>query len=351
MTARLDRLRSLLPELQVSAALIGQPTNVRYLTGFASSNATLLVDADHARLFTDGRYIDAARRVAGIDAVHAERDLFTDLARRLPELVAGPIAFEADHLSVAQHGRLADGGATLVPATKLVERLRALKDPGELDALRRSAALLNTAYERLGQEQVAGRTEAEIAWWMERTIRELGADAVSFAPIVASGPNAALPHHGPGDRVVQQGDVLLVDAGALVDGYCSDCTRTFAVGELPANLKRAYEVCLQAQLESLAAVRPGVTGQSVDAVARAFIREHGYEVLHGLGHGVGLAIHEEPRLADTSTEELTASNVVTVEPGVYLSGIGGVRIEDLVVVGEDGPEVLTPFTKELVTLS
>jgi Xaa-Pro aminopeptidase len=302
-------------------------------------------------LFTDGRYIQAAREVAGVEAVHAERDLFSDLAQRLPTLVAGPIAFEADYMTVSQHDKLAGGGVTLVPTTKLVERLRAVKEPGELDAVRRSAELLNAAFERLASEQVTGRTEAELAWWLERTIRDLGAEAVSFAPIVASGPNAALPHHRPGSRVVQVGDTLLVDAGALVDGYCSDCTRTFAVGELSEPLRRAYDVCLDAQAQSLAAVAAGAACQSVDAVARGIIREHGYEVMHGLGHGVGLAIHEEPRLADTSTDELAVSNVVTVEPGVYLSGMGGVRIEDLVIVGENGAEVLTPFTKELVTLS
>jgi len=212
-------------------------------------------------------------------------------------------------------------------------------------------AQINEAFELLGREQVSGRTEAALAWWMERTIRELGAEAVSFPPIVASGPNAALPHHHPGQRVVEPGDVLLVDAGAVVDGYCSDCTRTFAVGEVAPPLQRAYDVCLEAQLRSLEAVAPGASGQAVDAIARGIIREYGYDVMHGLGHGVGLAIHEEPRLAETSGDELAVANVVTVEPGVYLAGIGGIRIEDMVVVGETGPEVLTPVTKELVVLS
>jgi Xaa-Pro aminopeptidase len=348
---RLERLRTLLPELGGDAVLVAQGTNVLYLTGFASSNAALVVAARRAWLLTDGRYVEAARGVAGVELIRAERDLFADLSKRLPELVTGPVAFEADHLTVAQHTRLAEGGATLVPAQKIVERLRAVKDPEELDAVRRSAQLLTAAYERLAEERVAGRTEQELAWWMERTIRELGAEAVSFAPIVAGGPNSALPHHHPGERVVGHGEVLLVDAGAVVDGYCSDCTRTFAVGELPPSLERAYEVCLEAQVRSLGAVAAGAAARDVDAVARGIVREHGYEVMHGLGHGVGLAIHEEPRLSDTSTDELVPANVVTVEPGVYLAGVGGVRIEDLVVVGDGGAEVLTPFTKELVVLS
>jgi Xaa-Pro aminopeptidase len=347
---RLDRLRSTLPDSGASAILVAEPTNVLYLTGFSSSNAVVLLD-DTARLFTDGRYIEAARGVDGVEVVHAERDLFGDLAKRLPELVDGPVAFEANHLTVAQHTKLAGGGVTFVPAKQTVERLRAVKDAAELEAVRRSARLLNEAFELLGRERVSGRTEAALAWWMERTIRELGAEAVSFSPIVASGPNAALPHHHPGDRVIEAGDVLLVDAGAVVDGYCSDCTRTFAVGEVAPAIRRAYEVCLEAQLRSLEAVVADAAAQGVDAVARGIIREHGYDVMHGLGHGVGLAIHEEPRLAETSSDQLAVSNVVTVEPGVYLAGHGGVRIEDMVVVGESGSEVLTPVTKELLTLS
>jgi Xaa-Pro aminopeptidase len=347
---RLDRLRGILPQLHAEAILVVQPTNVRYLTGFSSSNAALVVDGERGWLLTDGRYVEAAQAVSGVEALRAERDLFGELAKRLPELVSGSVAFEADRITVAQHEKLVAGGAELVPVQQAVERLRAVKDEEELDAVRRSARLLDAAFEALARERVVGRTEAEIAWWMERTIRELGAEAVSFSPIVASGPNAARPHHHPGDRAVGRGELLIVDAGAVVDGYCSDCTRTFATGPVPPALERAYEVCLEAQERSLEAVAAGAAGRDVDAVARNILREHGFDVLHGLGHGVGLDIHEEPRLSDTSTDDLVAGNVVTVEPGVYLPGEGGVRIEDLVVVGTDGAEVLSPFTKELLAL-
>jgi Xaa-Pro aminopeptidase len=198
---------------------------------------------------------------------------------------------------------------------------------------------------------VVGRTEADIAWWLERTMRELGAEAVSFAPIVASGPNAAHPHHHPGSRVVEAGETLIVDAGARVDGYCSDCTRTFATGPLPPALERAYAACLEAQERSLEAVRTGGVCGEIDGIARSMLLEYGYEVMHNLGHSVGLEIHEDPRLAKNSTEQLATGNVITVEPGVYLAGAGGVRIEDLVVATPDGPEVLTPVTKQLVTLA
>jgi Xaa-Pro aminopeptidase len=351
VTARLERLQERLAEQAAEALLVTSATNVRYLTGFASSNAALLATAERVWLLTDGRYVEAAGGVGGVEVIRAERDLYADLGHRLPELVSGAVGFESEHVTVAQHARLSGEGATLVETRKVVEGLRAVKDETELDAIRRSAAVLNEAFERFARERTVGRTEAELAWWLERTIRELGAEGVSFQPIVASGPNAALPHHHPGPRVVGAGETLLVDAGALVDGYCSDCTRTFATGELPPALARAYEVCLDAQRRSLERVVPGETGVDVDSIARSHLREHGYEVMHGLGHAVGLDIHEEPRLSDTSTDTLTAGNVVTVEPGVYLGGVGGVRIEDLVIVGEAGAEVLTPFTKELVVLA
>jgi Xaa-Pro aminopeptidase len=351
VTGRLERLTALLPELGAEGLLVTHATNVLYLTGFASSNAAVLATREHVWLLTDGRYVEAASAVDGVDVVRAERDLYGDLGKRLPGLVAGPVAFEAEHVTIAQHGRLAADGAALVESRKAVERLRAVKDEGELSAVRRSASLLNEAFERFGDGPVVGRTEAELAWQMERTIRELGAEGVSFQPIVASGPNAALPHHHPGGRVVGSGETLLVDAGARVEGYCSDCTRTFATGELEPALRRAYEVCLDAQVRALAAVAPGKGGVEVDGIARSLLREHGYEVMHGLGHAVGLEIHEDPRLSDTSTDVLAAGNVVTVEPGVYLPGTGGVRIEDLVIVGDLEPEVLTPVTKELVVLS
>jgi Xaa-Pro aminopeptidase len=351
MSTRIDRLREGLPALEVAALLVTSSTNVRYLSGFASSNAWLLVDAERAVLLTDGRYIESAQTVPDVEPVLAERNLPVDLRERLPQLTGGPVAFEAAHVTVAVHTQVAESGVQLRPAPNTVERLRAVKDDGELDAIRRSASLLSTAFERFARERVVGRTERELAWLIERTIRELGAEAVSFAPIVASGPNAALPHHHPGDRAVEAGETLLLDAGAVVDGYCSDCTRTFATGPLPIQLERAYSACLDAQERSLREVVPGAVCREVDALATAILTEHGYETMHGLGHSLGLEIHEDPRLAKEGEGSVELGNVLTVEPGVYLPGAGGVRIEDLVIVTEDGPEVLTAYTKELVTLA
>jgi Xaa-Pro aminopeptidase len=187
---------------------------------------------------------------------------------------------------------------------------------------------------------------------MERALRDEGADALAFPVIVASGPNSALPHHHPGQREIGAGETVIVDAGALVDGYCADCTRTFATGPLPEELRQAYALCRSAQEHALGAVRAGAIARELDAIARTEIEESGLApVIHGLGHGVGLEVHELPVLRPTSTDVLAAGNVVTVEPGVYLAGRGGVRIEDLVVVGEEGPEVLTTFTKDLLTLN
>jgi Xaa-Pro aminopeptidase len=334
VTTRIEWLRERLSDLEVVAFLVTNGTNVRYLTGFASSNAWLVVDAQRTALLTDGRYIEAARAVPDVEPLVAERNLPTTLRERLSELTDGPVAFESEHMSVAVHERVAESGVELVGTRKVVEELRAIKDDAELAAIRRSSALLSEVFERFSAERVVGRTEGELAWWVERTIRELGAEATSFAPIVASGPNAALPHHHPGARVVQADEILLLDAGALVDGYCSDCTRTFATGALAPELERAYTVCLEAQERSLAAVASGAVCREVDEI----------------GHSLGLEIHEDPRLAKESESTLAAGNVVTVEPGVYLPGAGGVRIEDLVIVGDQGHEVLTTFTKELVSL-
>jgi Xaa-Pro aminopeptidase len=303
-------------------------------------------------VLTDGRYVEAARGLEGegVEVVLVERDFGPGVAARLPELSEGPVAFEAAHLSYARYETLAATGIELVPTSGVVQQLRAVKEPGELEEIRRAARILNEGYERLARERLVGRTEREVAWWFEQTLREEGADDLAFDVIVAGGPNAALPHHHTGEREIDAGETVVVDAGARVDGYCSDCTRTFATGQLPEDLRRAYAVCRSAQEAALAEVRAGAESRALDAVAREAIQEEGFEVLHGLGHGVGLEVHELPVLRPTAEGGVDADNVVTVEPGVYLAGRGGVRIEDLVIVGKDSPEVLTPFTKDLLTL-
>jgi Xaa-Pro aminopeptidase len=340
-----------LDDLGAAGFLVTRPVNVRYLTGFESSNAALVVGRDRIVLATDGRYLEAARAVEGVEVVQAERNLFEWLGGHLRELADAPVAFEADHVTVAGYDSLSPEGAGLVPTTGVLAGLRAVKEESELAAIRRAARITDAAYERLAREELVGRAEAEVAWWLEQALREEGAEALAFPVIVASGPNAALPHHHPGRRRIGVGETVIVDAGAQVGGYCSDCTRTFATGPLSESLRRAYALCHSAQESALVAVRVGTKASDVDAIARARIEESGVAVLHGVGHGVGLEVHEQPVLNPESADTLVARNVVTVEPGVYLAGEGGVRIEDLVVVGERGPEVLSSFTKDLLTLN
>lgn len=261
------------------------------------------------------------------------------------------MAFEATTLTWAAHEALSQSGAELVPARAVFENLRAVKEEDELDAIRRAARILNGVYGRLAGERFVGQTERELAWWIERTVREEGADATAFDPIVGSGPNAALPHHRRGSREIGPNETVVVDAGAKIGGFCSDCTRTFATGDLPDDLRHAYALCESVQAAALAEIRAGTGARELDAIARHAIEEAGYDALHGLGHGVGRDMHELPVLRPSADGVLVEGNVVTVEPGVYLPGRGGVRIEDLVIVTEEGSEVLTPFTKALVTVA
>jgi Xaa-Pro aminopeptidase len=322
--------------------------NVRYLTGFESTNAALLVEPDRAVLFSDFRYAERAREVEGVEFEETKRYMYSDL----PALLPPRVVFEADAMTYANYDQLRRGGLELEPRRGLVESLRSVKEPEELDLIRRASEVTNKAYELLVEEQFSGRTEKELAWRMEELLHDCGADGIAFPVDIAAGPTAASPHAVPGERVVQEGDLVLVDAGAIVDGYCSDCTRTYAVGDVSDSLHEVYELVREAQQAGLDAVRPGVSGRDADAAARAVIADAGYgeNFGHGLGHGLGLLVHEAPALRPESDEVLAAGHVVTVEPGIYLSGVAGVRIEDLVVVTDDGAEMLTSIPKELATV-
>jgi Xaa-Pro aminopeptidase len=308
----------------------------------------VLVEPDCVRLFTDFRYAERARELDGVEVEETKRHIYSDLAGRLPERVA----FEADAVTYANYELLRETEAELVPRRGLVESLRAVKQPDEVEAIRRATEVTNRVYERMSEERFSGRPETALVWRMTELFHEEGADEPAFETIVAAGPTAASPHAIPGDRIVQEGELVLIDAGAKLNGYCSDCTRTFAVGEISDSLRGIYDVCLRGQQAGLDAVRAGVTGREADAAARAVIADAGYgeSFGHGLGHGLGLLVHEAPTLRPESTDTLAAGNVATVEPGIYLSGVGGVRIEDLVVVREGGCDVLTSFPKELITV-
>jgi Xaa-Pro aminopeptidase len=341
---RIARLASRLDDPLLVTGLV----NVQYLTGLESSNAAMLVEpAGVATLYTDFRYADAARAIDGVEFHQTPRHVVLALA----ELLSGKrVAVEAPHLSLAAAEQLRAGGVELVSTSGIVESLRAVKEPGELDALRRAAAISDQVYEELTRQPFVGHTEAELAWWLEQAWHDRGADGPSFDAIVAFGENGARPHAKLRDEPIPEGTLVVVDAGCAVDGYRSDCTRTFFTGEPEGRLRELYDLCLQAQLDGLAAVRPGASGREVDAASRVAIEAAGMgeRYGHGLGHGVGLDIHEEPSLRPESESVLEVGNVVTVEPGIYLEGDVGVRIEDLVVVTDAGCERLTTVTKEPV---
>jgi Xaa-Pro aminopeptidase len=340
-----ERVRRLLESLE-EPLLVTNPTNVLYLVGFKSSNAALLVAPDDVRLFTDFRYAEAARAVDGVRVDETKRSLLNDLA----ELLSGPIGFEADFVSYSGYETLRAGAIEPVPRRGLVERLRAVKDEGELAALKEACEITDRVYERLADERFVGRTERDLAWTIEQLFHEEGAESVAFETLVASGPNSARPHARAGDREIARGETVIVDTGCTVCGYASDYTRTFATGPLDEDVRDAYAVVLAAQQAGLEAVRAGVTGLDADAAARLVVEESNFagRFGHGLGHGLGLQVHEAPRLSTESTDTLAPGNVVTVEPGIYLEGRAGIRIEDDVVVTADGVANYTGFRKELI---
>ena len=346
MSSRIERLQQLLEE----PLLVTNLVNVLYLTGFDSSNAALLVEPDRVRLFTDFRYIEAARGIEGVETVQTTRSLVGWIAANL----SGRFGFEANVLPWSFSEELREGGMELVPRQGLVEQLRAVKDEGELEKFRQACAITDRMFERLVSEvPFVGRPEHDVAWDIARLFHEEGADEPAFESIVGSGPTGARPHARAGDRIIGTGELIVIDTGAKVDGYMSDYTRTLATGELDGELREAYDVVLAAQQAGLDAIRAGETGVDVDAAARGVIEGSAFAGTfgHGLGHGLGLDVHEAPRLSTESPDTLVAGNVVTVEPGVYLEGRFGIRIEDDVIVTEDGIENPVGFTKELVTVS
>jgi Xaa-Pro aminopeptidase len=347
-----ERLVDLITERELDQLFVSDLTNVRYLTGFTGTNGACLVGRDELVFFTDFRYTERAAHEVGPEweRPEAERELVPQIAARM----SGRVGFEDAKLSVRQLARIEAAvgeDVDLLPAGDLVEQLRAVKEQEEVERIAAAAELTDDVYRWALEGGLAGRTERDVARACEARLRELDAEP-SFPPIVAAGENGALPHAEPGDREIGSGELVVFDMGALLDGYCSDCTRTFATGDPGEEAREVYDLVLTAQLAGLAAIRAGATGKEVDAVAREMISEagHGDDFGHGLGHGVGLEVHESPRLATTSEDELREGNVVTVEPGIYVPGRFGVRIEDLVVLSADGYRNLSGLPKELTVV-
>jgi Xaa-Pro aminopeptidase len=357
--ARRDQVQARLAALDADAALITCLPNVRYLTGLASSNAALLVPAaGPCVLATDSRYTLAAQRDC------PDLELLTErfLVPAFGALAAGRgyrrLLFEAQEVTVASHRKLAAeaAGVDLAPFGLEIEELRTVKDDAELDLLAAACRISCQAFEELLPTIRPGITERQLATAIERRMVDIGAEAPAFDTIVASGPNGAIPHHAPGERQLQRGDLVTIDFGARSGGYHADMTRTVSIGE-PAQWQRdTYELVARAQQAGMAAARPGAALTEVDAAARDLIREagHGEHFRHGLGHGVGLEVHEAPMLGYESAGRLAARVPVTIEPGIYLPGMGGVRIEDILVVDGEGSSgtrgLLTTTTRELLAL-
>ncbi len=363
---RATRLAHELEGLDADALLVDSLVNVRYLTGFTGSSALALVVGEAAgerlgghRFLSDFRY---ATQSAEQVPEAFEREIVTgDLLDALAGVLAdagGRLGFDDASLTVKQYRKLEEQlgeGWELVPCAGAVERLREVKDAGEIERIRAASELADEALRAVLEDGLVGRTERDVALELELRMRRLGAQAPSFPSIVAAGAHGALPHAAPREQQIPPDVLVTIDWGALHEGYCSDCTRTYATGEaISGQARGVYELVLSAQQHGLEAVRAGLSGREIDAVARAVIEDAGYgeHFGHGLGHGVGMEIHEGPRLSRTAGEEpLRAGNIVTVEPGVYLPGVLGVRIEDLVVVGEDAQEVLTGLPKALTVVS
>ena len=356
---RLVRVRAPVAEAGCGALLVTHLVNVRYLTGFTGSAAILLILPDEVVLTTDGRYRDQAAEQLGAAGVEARIEVRPTMGAQ-HEVLAGAAAgvarlgLEADSVTWAQQRRFASevfAAAELVATEGVVEELRRVKDGGEIERMAEAARIADDALAAVVPLLGQGVTEREVALGLDYEMRRLGADGSSFETIVASGPNGAKPHARPSDRRVEPGELVVIDFGAIVDGYCSDMTRTFCVGEPSDDTAlRMVSVVKESQREGVAAVKAGVRGRDVDETCRAVIADAGWAdaFIHGTGHGVGLEIHEAPRVASTSDDVLAAGHVVTVEPGVYLAEHGGVRIEDTVVVTDDGCIVLTNAPKELL---
>lgn len=347
-------MRAFLRAARTSAFLTCALPNVRYMSGFTGSNGALLITDDRALLFTDPRYQEQAPLETDCEVKISKGPVLGDVGKWLNRLAVKSLGFESNRISYEEYVTLKAqaSGVKLKPLTGVVESFRLVKSEDELATIRASVQLNSAALEHALEHFKAGMSEVDLAAEIEYRMRRLGADGTSFHTIVASGARTALPHASPTDHPISTNELLLIDMGANVSGYASDMTRTFAVGKLDATSRRMYSAVLESQLAAIDAIKPGVTCAAVDRAARKVLQGFGMDKLfiHSTGHGLGLEIHERPRIGRKDTTKLETGMAITVEPGVYQAGVGGVRIEDTVAVTASGCEVMTPSRKELVVL-
>jgi Xaa-Pro aminopeptidase len=349
-----QRRRSLsarLPELKIDALLVSSPANVRYLTGYAGSNGILLVTKGESHFFTDPRYaIEAAQKITC--KVHVEKKpLLTGAIAVVKRKRLKKIGFESSWLRYEQYAKLNEE-LDLYPIGGVIEEQRMVKSPAELDLIRRSVATNSEAYAKTIRRVHAGAREMDIAAELDYQMRALGAEKAAFDTIVAAGARSALPHAHPTAHRLGENELLLIDMGASQDGYASDMTRVAHTGTPPKRILRLYKAVSEAQLAALSAIKDGVTTGQVDAAARDVLKRYELDraFVHSTGHGLGLEIHEPPRIARKDKTKLQAGMAITIEPGAYIDGLGGIRIEDTVLVTEHGCEILTPTPKDLIEL-
>ena len=338
---RIQKLRQGLSEKEIDSIFISQPENRCYLSGFDGSSGFLLVTAQDKVLATDFRYIEQAKNQApDYEVLRVTNDIGNWFPKLVAELDIKRLGFEAEHITFALHRQLSDilskgkPKLKLIPIDGMVESLRAIKEPEEIELITRAAEISDAAIEYIQEKIHTGMTEREISWEIEKFLREQGSETIPFDIIVGSGPNSALPHAKPSVRAIHPGEPIIIDIGAEVGGYSSDLSRTLCLGTPDDTFNKVYDTVLGAQLAAMAIIKQGMTGSEADNLARVVIEQAGYGEAfgHALGHGVGLAPHEQPRLGPNSQQHLVDSMVFTIEPGIYLTGWGGVRIEDLVVM-------------------
>jgi Xaa-Pro aminopeptidase len=352
---RLAKLRQTLVENNLDAIVISQPENCRYLSSFTGARGVLFLSPERAMLAVPFVYLEQARKQApAFEVVRFQREFAEVWPDLVAEVNARRVAFESAHLTVAEHGKLAARAedVELVPTEGIVGGFRAIKDRGELDIIRKTVALADAAFAHIVEFIEPGMTEREVAWELEVYMRTHGAEKVAFDLIVGAGPNGALPHHEVSERGIGAGEPIVIDLGARVAGYHSDLTRTICLGQPNERFTEIYDLVLRAQLAAEAAIREGIVAGEADNAARKIIAEAGYgeQYGHGLGHGVGLAVHEDPFIRQGAEEVLEPGMVFTVEPGIYLPDWGGVRLEDMVLVRQDGVELLSRASKQPVVI-
>ena len=354
MMLRVEKLRKKMQEENLDSFLITSPYNLRYLTNFTGTTGLAVITLEKAFFITDFRYTEqAAAQAQGFEIIKNVGPIFEEVADLVQKEGLRELGFEETTVSFLEYSVLEEIiDAQLIPISGMIEELREIKDEEEIAIIEKACSIADLAYDHILKMIQPGMTEIEVANQLDFYMRSLGASGVSFETIVASGLRSAMPHGVASKKIIEQGDLITIDFGCYYEGYCSDMTRTFAIGDPGEQLKEIYQIVLEAQLAVLEVAKPGVTGKQLDAVARDYITKHGYGEAfgHSTGHGIGLEIHEGPNVSVRAEKQFVPGNIITDEPGIYLPGIGGVRIEDDLLITSDGNRVLTHSPKELIIL-